>query len=221
MLGINVVLSFLQVGLFKMAAVEWPWQYSFPPFFTIQPHNETKIKQISAWRNLVLDYHKNVKQCHLDIREAQRSPLFCNSSINRKLPLEGILMVLDDLARTGNAEPVDKQKHRWYVYWHTLDEWAEMVYCWAQNSGMHILRSGHQPVSNENVQMVSALVEMNRNVMICQLEQDTRLVHSTVLHILKDLLKMRKVASKWVPHELTDMHKWHVTPPFSRHQSLR
>jgi hypothetical protein len=29
-----------------------------------------------------------------------------------KLPLEGIVMILDDLARTGNAEPLDKQKHR-------------------------------------------------------------------------------------------------------------
>ena len=53
----------------------------------------------------------------------------------------------------------------------------------------HMPRSGHPPVSDENVQLVSALVEVDRNVTICQLEQDTRLAHSTVLHILKDLLK--------------------------------
>ncbi|KAJ4430490.1 hypothetical protein ANN_22706 [Periplaneta americana] len=35
-----------------------------------------------------------------------------------------------------------------------------------------------------------------------------RLAPSTVLHILKDHLKMRKFASKWVPHDLTDMEKW-------------
>jgi hypothetical protein len=29
-----------------------------------------------------------------------------------KLPLEGIVMILEDLAKTGNAEPLDKQKHR-------------------------------------------------------------------------------------------------------------
>ena len=62
----------------------------------------------------------------------------------------------------------------------------------------HMPRSGHPPVSDENVQLVSALVEVDRYVTIHQLEQDTGLVHSTVLHILKDLLKMRKIASKCV-----------------------
>nr|QBH73049.1 hypothetical protein [Orthoderella ornata] len=119
-----------------MAAVEWPWQYSFPPFFTIQPHNETRAKQIAAWRSLVLDYYRATKQSTLDVAEAQRSELFNNSSIKRKLPQEGIIMILEDLARTGNAEALDKQKRRWLVYWHTLDEWANILYSWAQNSGM-------------------------------------------------------------------------------------
>ena len=72
----------------------------------------------------------------------------------------------------------------------------------------HMPRSGHTPVSDENVQLVFALVEVDQNITIRQLEQDTGLAHSTVLHILKDLLKMRKIASKWVLHDLTDMHKW-------------
>lgn len=25
---------------------------------------------------------------------------------------------------------------RWYVYWHTLDEWASIVYKWAQDNAM-------------------------------------------------------------------------------------
>ncbi|KAJ4440701.1 hypothetical protein ANN_08849 [Periplaneta americana] len=38
--------------------------------------------------------------------------------------------------------------------------------------------------------------------------QDTDLAPSTVIHILKVRLKMRKIASKWVPHDLMDMQKW-------------
>ena len=72
----------------------------------------------------------------------------------------------------------------------------------------HMPRSGHPLVSDENIQLVSALVEMDRNVTIRQLQQDTGLAHSTVLLILKDLLKVRKIESNWVPHYLTDMHKW-------------
>lgn len=62
----------------------------------------------------------------------------------------------------------------------------------------HMPRSGHPPVSNENAQIVSALVEVDRNVTIRQLEQDTGLAHSTVLRVMKDLLKMRKIASNCV-----------------------
>ena len=62
----------------------------------------------------------------------------------------------------------------------------------------HMPRSSHPPVSDENVHLVSALVEVDWNITIRQLEEDTGLAHSTVLHILKDLLKMRKIASKCV-----------------------
>ncbi|KAJ4430667.1 hypothetical protein ANN_19257 [Periplaneta americana] len=75
---------------------------------------------------------------------------------------------------------------------------------------LDIPRSGHPPVSDddEHVQTVSALVETDRNLTIRELAQDTGLAPSTVLHNLKDRLKMRKIASKWVPHDLMDMQKW-------------
>jgi len=25
---------------------------------------------------------------------------------------------------------------RWHIYWHTLEEWADMVYSWVQSCGM-------------------------------------------------------------------------------------
>ena len=70
--------------------MDWPWQYSFPPFFTIQvsihvliltytshnpwqwrswplqPHSATRAKQLEAWRHLVLNY------CQVD------NPTICN-----------------------------------------------------------------------------------------------------------------------------------------------
>ncbi|XP_046397151.1 vacuolar protein-sorting-associated protein 25 isoform X2 [Ischnura elegans] len=119
-----------------MAETEWPWQYDFPPFFTIQPHLETQNKQISAWQSLILCFFKNNKSYILDIREAQNSPLFNNSKINRKLPQDGILKILEHLHKSGHAEPCDKSKNRWFIYWHTLDEWASMIYDWAQGNGM-------------------------------------------------------------------------------------
>ncbi|KAB0792458.1 hypothetical protein PPYR_14417 [Photinus pyralis] len=114
---------------------EFPWQHSFPPFFTLQPHSETRARQISVWRALILDYFRFAKTCTLDIREASHHPLFNNASINRKLDNEFILAALSDLQRTQNAAPVDKQRHRWEIYWHTLEEWGNLIYNYVTNRG--------------------------------------------------------------------------------------
>ncbi|XP_031780651.1 vacuolar protein-sorting-associated protein 25 [Nasonia vitripennis] len=119
----------------KMTEIDWPWQYSFPPFFTLQPHAETRAKQIAAWKSLVLDYFRTTKQAILDIREIHSTPLFNNVSIDRKLPSEVVSVIVEELAKSGNATPLDKAKLRWVVSWHTLDEWAEIIYSWAQTNG--------------------------------------------------------------------------------------
>ena len=61
---------------------QWPWQYEFPPFFTVQPNTDTRSKQLDAWCDLVLSYHRATKSYLLDVNEAQSSPLFYNSKIN-------------------------------------------------------------------------------------------------------------------------------------------
>jgi len=37
---------------------------------------------------------------------------------------------------------------------------------------------------------------------------ETGFSHTTDLHILKERLHMRKIASRWVPHSLTEIQKW-------------
>lgn len=41
------------------------------------------------------------------------------------------------MAKTGRAAPLDKSKNIWEVYWHSLDEWGNLVYNWACNNGMN------------------------------------------------------------------------------------
>lgn len=115
--------------------IEWPWQYNFPPFFTLQPHPETRAKQVAAWKSLILNYCQKTKTYIVDVREASQIPLFNNSSINRKLEQSVIISILIELQKSGNAAPVDKIKHRWEVYWHTLDEWASIIYDYINNRG--------------------------------------------------------------------------------------
>ncbi|XP_015180277.1 PREDICTED: vacuolar protein-sorting-associated protein 25 [Polistes dominula] len=139
-----------------MAEIEWPWQYSFPPFFTLQPHADTKAKQLEAWKSLVLEYYRITKQAIIDVREVHSSPLFNNSAINRKLPSEVVLIILEELSKTGNAMPLDKTKQRWLVYWHTLEEWGDIIYNYAQETGqigsvctLYELTQGEETVDQE------------------------------------------------------------------------
>lgn len=118
------------------AEIEWPWQYNFPPFFTLQPHPETRAKQVQAWKSLILEYCKSSKLYLIDAREASNLALFNNSSINRKLEGSVIVSILSELQRTGHAAPLDKTKNRWEIYWHTLEEWAAMIYEYISSRGL-------------------------------------------------------------------------------------
>lgn len=72
----------------------------------------------------------------LDIQESLRSPLFYNQVIDRKLEPEFILTILNSLMQSKNAAPCDKAKNRWEIYWHTLDEWANLIYTFVVSNGM-------------------------------------------------------------------------------------
>ncbi|XP_043278233.1 vacuolar protein-sorting-associated protein 25 isoform X2 [Venturia canescens] len=102
----------------------------------LQPHEETRTKQLAAWKSLVLDYLKATKEATIDIREIHSSPLFNNAAIKRKLSPEVVSMIMEDLSKSNNACPLDKSKQRWLVSWHTFQEWADIIYNWVQDRGM-------------------------------------------------------------------------------------
>ncbi|XKL67525.1 hypothetical protein PGB90_003016 [Kerria lacca] len=114
--------------------IKWPWQYNFPPFFTIQPNLETRKKQLEAWKTLILNYFKQTNQYILDLSDISNLELFNNSSISRSLNRDDVILILDFLTRSENAEAIDKNKNRWYIYWHSLREWAHIIYSWAQKT---------------------------------------------------------------------------------------
>ncbi|CAG9580917.1 unnamed protein product [Danaus chrysippus] len=122
----------------------------------IQPNSETRSKQLQAWQELISEYMKATKQSTIDVRESQNSPLFNNTAIDRRLSPEGVLTVLEDMAKSGKAAPIDKSKNVWEVYWHSLDEWGNMIYNWASSNGLnntvctlYELREGDNTVGEE------------------------------------------------------------------------
>ena len=72
----------------------------------------------------------------------------------------------------------------------------------------HMARPAHPSVSEEDVEAVSALLNTNRRLTVCELALEIGLFHMTVFRILKKLLGMRKIASRWVPWDLTEAQRW-------------
>ncbi|XP_015599053.1 vacuolar protein-sorting-associated protein 25 isoform X2 [Cephus cinctus] len=103
--------------------------------FCLQPHAETKAKQLAAWKSLTLEYYRITNQAIVDIREVHSSPLFNNVSINRKLSSDMVLVIMEELENSGYACALDKSRQRWLVYWHTLQEWGEIIYNWVRDNG--------------------------------------------------------------------------------------
>ncbi|CAK5075294.1 unnamed protein product [Meloidogyne enterolobii] len=61
---------------------QWPWQYDFPPFFTLQPNLQTRDKQLKSWSRLVLDYCQFNKIYSANFEEISNSELFNNRRLN-------------------------------------------------------------------------------------------------------------------------------------------
>lgn len=125
-------------------AFEWPWHYSFPPFFTLQPNEETRRKQLDAWCQLVLAHQKFLKKTSLDLKESADNDLFYNRQLKRRLNAEGILVVMEELRRRGNLEWISGGSRNCgpssligvaRIIWRSTEEWANLVYQWARDTG--------------------------------------------------------------------------------------
>lgn len=118
-----------------MARFAWPSEFSFPPFFTIQPNLTARKKQLDAWTSLVCDYCQHHKLVMLNIQDAHSSELFNNKAIGRKLSADGVLTVAEYMVETGKALWMDAQQTL-VVLWRSKEEWAKLIYDFAVNAGM-------------------------------------------------------------------------------------
>lgn len=112
-----------------MTTFNYPWEYNFPPFFTIQPNLETRKAQLEAWRSLILDFcqQNNIHQLHL--RDWLNKPPFCNESIDRRLNLDSLKVIINSLVDKRFAEWVgSKDKETCLIYSRPPDQWAQVIY---------------------------------------------------------------------------------------------
>lgn len=102
--------------------------------FRVQKNAETRKQQFLRWKELILSYAKHRKQAVININD--ESELFINSNLNRSLDRESREMVMNELCNTKNAAAMGRNTGTYEIYWLTLEEWSNVIYSWASNSGM-------------------------------------------------------------------------------------
>ena len=119
--------------LLLLLSTQLPDFYHFPPFFTIQPVLSTREKQLGQWRELLLQYHTQLKIKTLIIHEC---PLWHNITINRQLSTDEIHMVIEDFVNSGHGEYEDTNtKTRIRIIWRRPEQLASDIYDWATANG--------------------------------------------------------------------------------------
>uniref|UniRef100_A0A915DEA9 Vacuolar protein-sorting-associated protein 25 n=1 Tax=Ditylenchus dipsaci TaxID=166011 RepID=A0A915DEA9_9BILA len=115
---------------------QFPWQYDFAPFYTIQPNLATREKQLEAWCRIVIDFCQYNKIYSIDLDEIAKSELFNNTKLNRRLDTIGIRTVFDYLEQQKHVEWKDKTKRRCNIYWRRPEEWGQLIHEWASSCGL-------------------------------------------------------------------------------------
>lgn len=127
---------------------EFPPFHRLPPFFTLQPHEGVRAKQLAMWRQLILDFCSSTRTFVIDISEGGAATgvagkLFRNTDIQRQLTAEGRRAIAEHLVKEGAAAwgdaagdgKNDADRHRLLVFWRSPREWADIVLRWVEETG--------------------------------------------------------------------------------------
>jgi ESCRT-II complex subunit VPS25 len=123
-------------------------QYSFPPFFTLQPTATTRSSQLSSWSTHIQSYCRHHRIFSLTLIDALSTPLFHNATINRRLNLRDAKAILAWMASpeggsraefistsTKKKGTAEEEGGRVWIYWRRPEEWAAALEEWVDRTG--------------------------------------------------------------------------------------
>ena len=135
----------------RSSSFEMPAFYSYPPYFTLQPVEATRERQLALWASLVASYARHRKRCVLDIVQVRDDDMkdddtgdagtsgrmrtgtlgagiFVNERIKRSLPEHARAAVVEKLIEDGRADWIDKQRGLCLVFPKQLEILAELLH---------------------------------------------------------------------------------------------
>ncbi|KAL4977519.1 ESCRT-II complex subunit-domain-containing protein [Aspergillus desertorum] len=160
----------------------FPPNYSFPPFFSLQPNANTRAVQLQRWSSLIQSWCRHHRIYKISLVEAIGSPLFRNTTLKKCLGLSDARTVLDWMAKGEEeggggrrAEWIDGTKNTAWIWWRRPEEWARLIANWIENTGqknvvltVYELIEGEATISQEWHRMDSEVMMKSLNVLVKQ-----------------------------------------------------
>jgi len=104
---------------------EFPAHHSWPFFYTIQKHAETRMKQLDMWANILKEFCKKNKLWKIS-KVFFIENIGKNTVINRKLSTESTNLLFDYFIKTNAC--LASGNDLFFVLWRGLDEWMQIIY---------------------------------------------------------------------------------------------
>jgi ESCRT-II complex subunit VPS25 len=134
---------------------------------SIQVVEQTRAKQMEMWTQLVVSYAKHHRLSVFGVTDDVATELWGNAAIKRRLPVEGIRMVLNELVGKGMASWVQPSQSTCVVSWRRFDEWAEALTSWARSAGKVPGVCTLAELRSKNDHYVDTVGEGNRCGLLC------------------------------------------------------
>ncbi len=122
----------------------FPPYTQFPPFYTLQPNLQTRVRQLELWSALLTSYFKFNTLFRLNL-SSPPPDLFTNAALNRSLKPSDQRILLDHLSKPENGSVVEyipptskgkgEQSTACYVWWRSAQEWANLLASWVDETG--------------------------------------------------------------------------------------
>lgn len=113
--------------------VEKPWMY-------VTPTDPDQLQSWgSTWGDFLLEFAE-FKAVHiLNLLEARKEFPFSNRLIKKKLSMDQMQLVGQNLIDRDFGAWWDERKTRLRIYWKVLEEWSEIIYEWALQTGRELV----------------------------------------------------------------------------------
>ncbi|KAL4811215.1 ESCRT-II complex subunit-domain-containing protein [Aspergillus unguis] len=164
----------------------FPTNYSFPPFFSLQPNANTRTVQLQRWSSLIQSWCRHHRLYKLSLVEAVDSPLFRNTDLRKQLSLSDARTVIDWMCK-GEEEGGGGRRAEWadgagsesksvvWIWWKRPEEWAGAIGDWIESTGqknvvltVYELLEGEATISQEWHGMDQDVMMRSLNVLVKQ-----------------------------------------------------